>query len=215
MLKYGFVAAVKVAVTMVIGAIAILPIRGPVAQEKGLAAGHPRVVNPANLSGARAESVYQAIRDAMRRQYGHSSDPVTLAYQGWRRYTTAPYRSAVHGERFLNNYANNVAKRYELYEKVGQMPPGAIIAKDSFTVTAGGVVATGPLFLMEKKPKGFDPKTGDWLYMMIRPDGTPLGDAWDRNTDSVAFCAKCHNTAPPGQDHLFFMPKEVRIQTGK
>jgi hypothetical protein len=211
MSKYGFV----VAVTMVIGAIAILPISEPLAQKKGFAAGHPRVPNPATLSGARAESVYQAIRDAMRRQYGQSSDPVTLAYQGWRRFTTSPYRSAVHGERFVNNYANDVAKRYGFYEKSGQMPSGAIVAKDSFTVTANGNVTTGPLFLMEKKQAGFDPNTGDWLFMMFLPDGTLVGDAPDRNTDSVAFCAKCHNTAPPGQDHLFFMPKKVRIQTGK
>ena len=161
MLKYGFVAAVKVAVTMVIGAIAILPISEPFAQEKGFAAGHPRVPNPATLSGARVEGAYQAIRGAMRRHYAQSSNPVTLAYQGWRCFTTSPYRSAVHGERFVDNYANDVAKRYGFYEKSGQMPPGAMVAKDSFTVTAEGNVTTGPLFLMEKKLKGFDPNSGD------------------------------------------------------
>lgn len=210
MSKFGFF----VAVTMVIGVITILPIGEILAQDRGFAAGHPRVPNPATLSGARAEGVYQAIRGKMRQQYAQSSDPVTLAYQGWRRFTTAPYRSSVHGERFVNNYANEAARQYGRYEKAGEMPPGGLVAKDSFTVTADGNVSTGPLFLMEKKSAGFDPKTEDWLFMMIRPDGTPLGNTWDRNTDSVAFCANCHNTAPPEHDHLFFMPKDVRVQTG-
>jgi hypothetical protein len=51
--------------------------------------------------------------------------------------------------------------------------------------------------------------------MMFLPDGTLVGDASGRNTESVAFCAKCHNTVPPEHDHLFFMPKEVCVPSGK
>ncbi len=211
MLKFSAAVAAMIA----IGPMAALSIRHPAAQEKGQAMRHLRVANPATLSGARAEGIYQAIRETMRRQYGQSSDPVTLSYQGWRRFTTAPYRSSLHGDRFVNNYANHVAARYGFYEKSGTMPPGSIVAKDSFVVTADGSVTTGPLFLMEKKPGGFDPKTGDWLFTMIRPNGTVVGDSWSRNTDSVAFCANCHNRAPPGQDHLFFMPREVRVQIAR
>lgn len=194
------------------GVVAMWSAAVPGAQETGVANHHLRVADPASLSGVRAEAVYQAIRDAMRRDYALSNDPVTLAYQGWQRFSRQPYRSGVHGERFVNNYANEAASRYGFFEEAGRMPVGAIVVKDSFVVTATGAVMTGPLFMMEKKPKGFDPNTGDWLFLMIRPDGTLAGDAWDRNTESVAFCVKCHNTAPPEQDHLFFMPDDVRVR---
>lgn len=201
-----------VSLIILTGVVSVLSAAGIGAEEPGIATHHLRIADPASLSGVRAEGVYQAIRDAMRRDYALSSDPVTLAYQGWQRFSVQPYRSAVHGERFVNNYANEAARRYGLFEKAGQMPAGAILAKDSFAVTATGAVMTGPLFMMEKKPKGFDPNTGDWLFMMIRPNGTLVGEMWDRNSASVAFCVKCHNTAPPQQDHLFFMPGDVRVR---
>ena len=204
--------AAGVSLIFLTGFVAVLSAAGSGAEEAGIETHHLRVVDPASLSGARAESVYLAIRDAMRRDYAQSSDPATLAYQGWRRFSARPYRSAVHGERFVNNYANETAKRYGLFEKAGQMPVGSIIVKDSFTVTASGNVMTGPLFMMEKKPKGFDRKSGNWLFLLIRPDGTLAGETWNRNTESVAFCVTCHNTAPPEQDHLFFMPREVRVR---
>ena len=208
MLKFAAV----VLLVFLTGLAAVPFAAGSGAEEAGIVGHHLRVVGPASLSGARAESIYQAIRNAMRRNYALSGDPVTLAYQGWQRFSAYPYRSAVHGERFVNNYANETAKRYGHFEKAGQMPVGAIVAKDSFTVTESGNVMTGPLFMMEKKPKGFDPNAGDWLFLMIRPDGTLAGETGNRNTESVAFCVTCHNTAPPAQDHLFFMPPEVRVR---
>ena len=208
MLKFAAV----VLLIFVTGLAAVPSATGSGAEEAGIVGRHQRVVDPGSLSGARAEGVYRAIRDAMRRDYALSGDPVTLAYQGWRRFSAHPYRSAVHGERFVNNYANEAAKRYGRFEKAGQMPVGAIVAKDSFIVTESGNVMTGPLFMMEKKPKGFDPNAGDWLFLMIRPDGTLAGETWNRNTESVGFCIKCHNTAPPAQDHLFFMPREFRVR---
>lgn len=96
--------------------------------------GHPKVANPATLSGARAESVYEAIRIQMRRRYIQGGDPVALAYQGWRRFNRASYRSQNHGERFVNYYGNDKAAGYARYERLAPLPPGAIIIKDSFTV---------------------------------------------------------------------------------
>ena len=69
---------------------------------------------------------------------------------------------------------------------------------------------TGPFFLMEKKAPGFNPKTGDWLFMMIRPDGRVAGITGGRNSENVTFCAACHVKAPKGQDSLYFLPREVR-----
>ena len=173
---------------------------------------HLTIANPANLSGARAEEVYRAIRDPLRADYAQSDDPVALQYMGWKRYNTAPYRSTQYGERFVNNYANDEAAGYIKYETLGRLPPGAMIAKDSFAVSDQGAILTGPLFLMEKMEPGFNARDGDWRYMMIRPDGSIAGLSGGVNAENVAFCAECHNTAPKSQDRLFLMPERVRVR---
>jgi hypothetical protein len=180
------------------------------AEDDTVLGSHMTIADPAALSGSRAESVYQAIRAALRQNYTKSGDPAAAAYQNWRRYNSVPYRSRPHGERFLNNYANRLAAGYGAYEKLKPLPPGAVVVKDSFTVTEHGQVMTGPFFLLEKKSPGFNPKTGDWLFMMIRPDGRVAGITGGRNSGNVTFCAACHTKAPKGQDGLYFLPREVR-----
>jgi hypothetical protein len=171
---------------------------------------HMRIANPADLSGARAESVYQGIRAALARSYGESGDPVTAAYQGWRRYNLVPYRSSRHGGVFVNNYANERAAAYGRFGGQGPMPVGAVIVKDSFVVTRRGDVMTGPLHLMEKKAPGFDPANDDWLYMSLAADGRLVGVSGGLGAENVTFCAECHARAPAASDHLFFMPRDVR-----
>jgi hypothetical protein len=93
-----------------------------------------------------------------------------------------------------------------------RVPPGAMIVKDSFTVTGQGAILTGPLFLMEKMDAGFNARDGDWRYMMIGPDGTIAGLSGGVNSRNVEFCAECHNAAPTSHDRLFFMPDAVRLR---
>ncbi len=202
MKRLGLSAVTAVAVVAAVVAIA--------QTRKAPAGAHMEIADPAALSGDRAEAVYQAIRYQVAQNYRASGDPVVTEYQTWQRYNTAPYRSSLHGERFVNNYANPLASRYARFEKLGAMPPGAMVAKDSFTVTEAGQVQTGPFFLMEKKAPGFDPAGGDWLFMMIRPDGGLVGMTGGRGSKNVKFCAECHNKAPAGQDHLYLLPREVR-----
>lgn len=180
------------------------------AQTGGAPDSHMVIANPARISGERANAVYLSIRQNMRAHYLASGDPVAAEYQTWRRFNTEPYRSGPHGALFVNHYANGIASAYGRYERVGRLPEGAIVVKDSFVVTRSGEVMTGPLFLMEKRKKGFNPDTNDWLFMMIRPQGTVAGMTNGKNAEAVRFCGKCHNKAPAGQDSLYFMPKDVR-----
>lgn len=184
---------------------------GPVwAQRDRPAGAHMKVADPASLSGARAEEVYQAIRARLAERYAAAGDPVTQAYQSWRRFNTAPYRSGPHGQRFVNNYANKEASGYGRYEKIGALPEGAMVAKDSFIVAKGGQVLTGPFFLMEKKYKGFNPDARDWLFMMVGADGALVGITGGEGSRKVEFCGVCHNDAPRGQDGLWLLPKKLR-----
>lgn len=205
--RRGFGLSGKILMIFPLIAILIAALAGPVsAQRKG----HMTVADPASLSGARAEEVYQAIRARLAERYAGAGDPVTQAYQSWRRYNTAPYRSGPHGKRFVNNYANKAASGYGRFEKIGELPEGAMVAKDSFIVAKGGQVLTGPFFLMEKKYDGFNPAGRDWLYMMVGADGALVGITGGEGSKKVEFCGTCHNNAPRGQDGLWLLPEKWR-----
>lgn len=171
---------------------------------------HPNVPFPAELSMARAEAVYQAIKGQMRENYARSGDPLTLAYQQWRRYNMAPYRSSNHGKRFVNHYANDKAAAYGEFENLKPMPVGAIVIKDSFIVTDKGHVKTGPLFMMEKMGPGFRSKAGNWRFMMLRPDGSMTGITGGEGAENVQFCAECHKNAGALHEFMYFVPVKVR-----
>ena len=171
---------------------------------------HFRVPNPARLSDADALSIYDRIREDMVAAYRLSRDPVADRYYTWRRYNRVPYLSANHGDRYINNYANAAASAYGA--GAGPMPAGAVLAKDSFTVTRRGDVFTAPLFLMEKMPSAFSAETRDWRYTMIMPDGSLFGTTHGQGSERVEFCATCHATAGDSVDHLFFVPERYRVQ---
>jgi hypothetical protein len=170
---------------------------------------HFRVPNPARLSDADALSIYDQIRDDMVAAYRLSRDPLATRFYKWRRYNRAPYLSATHGDRYINNYANAEAKTYG-QEGAGPLPAGAVLVKDSFTVTAQGDVFTGPLFLMEKMSPGFSAEARDWRYTMIMPDGSLFGTTNGEGSERVDFCAACHATAGDAADHLFFVPEKYQ-----
>ncbi len=171
--------------------------------------GHFPNPDPITIPADRAEAVYSRIRDDMTRGYRLSGIRTAGIYQRWRRFNRAPYPSAAHGERLVNNYGNVPARSYGLFERGGAMPVGAILAKDSFVVTASGEAFAGPLFLMEKMPAGFAPEYGDWRYTSIMPDGSVLGISGGEGSTKVAFCGECHK-AVAGDQHLFFLPRQYR-----
>ena len=172
---------------------------------------HFSVERPANLTPADAMVIYEKVRDRMVAGYRLSHDPAAETFTQWRRYNSAPYRSATHGQRFVNNYGNMVGKAYGRYEDAGPLPAGTVLAKDSFAVTQRGDVFTGPLFLMEKMPAGFRPDAHDWRYTMIMPDGSLFGTTNGEGSDRVEFCITCHEAAGEAAQQLFFVPDEFRI----
>lgn len=169
---------------------------------------HELIDNPKDISAERAERIYRAIRGNLQEQYGASGDPVAAMYVQWPRYNTAPYRSSQHGNMFVNNYANEVAAAYKDFERAASMPPGAMVVKDSFVITADGSIIAGPLFLMEKMPAGFDPDNLDWRYMTILGNGEVEGLSSEDGPGGTAYCGACHRRAKV--HHLFFVPEAYR-----
>jgi len=171
---------------------------------------HVRVRNAAELSIEDARAAYESLSEALAEAYGPSGDAVAEAYRGWKIYNIAPYRSATHGQRFVNNYANETAAAYGRYEEAGTLPAGSVIAKDSITVTTSGIVEPGPLFLMEKMEEGFNYSSGDWRYTLISAEGQIVGTTNGEGSAKVGYCVPCH-LARESFDHLYFLPKSYRV----
>ncbi|NNG05118.1 MAG: hypothetical protein HKM95_13615 [Inquilinus sp.] len=171
--------------------------------------GHFAAPDPAELTPEAATAIYGDLFDEMSGGYRLSGRSFARNYPRWRRYNTAPYRSATHGARFVNNYANATADAYGRFEAAGPMPPGSVIAKDTFYVGKDGASFPGALMIMEKGEAGFSPTTGDWRYTMIMPDGSVFGETDGINAEGMRFCADCH-AAAAAHDHLFFMPEAFR-----
>ncbi len=177
--------------------------------EPGSPRRHYRLRDPVDLDDERAAEIYVIARAAMNIGYPLSGSPVARDYQGWRRYNSVPYLSATHGNHYLNNYANEQARAYGEFEGAGRMPVGAIIAKDSFSVTESGGILIGPLFVMEKMHQGFNYVSGDWKFTLVRPDGTLFGETRGPGAKRVEYCIACH-LARERYDHLYFIPRRYR-----
>ena len=173
---------------------------------------HFRATPAADLTSLDAITIYDRIRDAMAQAYKPSGIKAAELYTSWTRHNAAPYVSATHGGRYVNNYANPIAKDYANLGNVESLPQGSILAKDSFEVTQDGDVLTGPLALMEKMQPGFNPQSRDWRYTMIMPDGTVFGITNGEGSERVEFCIGCHVAAGDDMDHLFYVPERYRVK---
>ena len=170
---------------------------------------HFRLRDPARVPLTESARIYAIALSAMRLGYAASGDSSASDYLSWPRYNDMPYLSATHGNHYVNNYANAPAQDYGRFEQAGRLPPGSVVAKDSFAVTRSGGILLGPLFLMEKMPPGFSPVSGDWRYAMVLPSGELVGRTGGPNAHRVEYCIGCH-LAREHTDHLFFIPNERR-----
>ena len=72
--------------------------------------GHLKIERPAKLSKEEAEKIYRRVGPRMARGYAATGDRIARDFRKWRRYNISPYRSATHGNRYVNNYANGKAQ---------------------------------------------------------------------------------------------------------
>ena len=165
---------------------------------------------PAELTTAEAVAAYDCLIRDMRAAYAKSDDPNAISYVSFRRYSTQPYVSATHGGRYVQNFANDKARNYGLFENSGTFQPGAVLAKDSFQVKGNGQVTVGPLFVMEKMRAGFNAESDDWRYTMVMPNGSVFGTTKGKGARQVQFCIGCHQSVAPEQDNVLLLPEEYR-----
>ena len=158
-----------------------------------------------------ARAAHDCVTTKMAAAYALSGDSQARRYIDWEQYSTAPYVSATHSNRYVMNYANPAgSKEYGKFEEGARLPLGSVLAKDSFAVNPQGEVVIGALSLMEKMPEGFNPEFGDWRYTMILPDGRVAGASRSHGSANVEFCEGCHVAVDETQGSLFFVPRGFR-----
>jgi hypothetical protein len=163
-----------------------------------------------DLTDDEARAAHDCARKAMAAGYAKSGDANALAYNDWTVYSTAPYTSATHGNRYVNNFANPTGAEYGKFEQGIRLPVGSVLVKDSFVVNAKGQVVFGVLSLMEKMQAGFNAEFSDWRYTMILPTGEVVGTTGGAGSEKVAFCAGCHVAVDESQGSLYFVPRKFR-----
>jgi hypothetical protein len=162
------------------------------------------------LNEAEAMAAYDCVSPHMATAYRKSCHPVAVTYRSWRRFSRISYPAEAHGVRFMNNYANDVARAdYGKWEAAGKMPSGSVLAKDSFIVGENGSIAVGPLFVMAKGAAGSKSAMRDWTYTMVMPSGDVRQDAAIQK-----FCNDCHRRAGAQDDNLMFLPLPFRVAIG-
>ena len=124
------------------------------------------------LEEGEAKAAYDCIKGDLVEAYAASGLEIASTYVDWDLYNKAPYLSALHGSRYVNNYANDTAESYGEWEAGGEMVVGGISVKDSMTVSTSGKVGVGPFFVMEKMEAGWNEDSDDWKYQLITPNGS-------------------------------------------
>lgn len=168
---------------------------------------HIAIDNPADLTNEEGRRIYADLKDRMAASYAMSDMPEIGSYQTWPILNVAPYVSATHGQRYVNNYVNQAAAGYATLKPGERLPAGSVLVKDSITVTDDGRIFPGALFGMEKLAAGASPETADWRYFMVIPDGSIFGDTLGDNPDLMTYCHDCH-LAVADRDYTFFIPEE-------
>ncbi|MET1415849.1 cytochrome P460 family protein [Roseibium sp. HPY-6] len=173
--------------------------------------GHITIEDPADLSKEEAQRIYAGLKDRMSSLYAIADLPAIEGYQSWTLFNDAPYISATHGRRYVNNYANAIAANYAILKEGEKLPAGSVLAKDSITVTGDGRVFPGAMFGMEKLAEGASPETADWRYFMVVPDGSIVGDTTGDNPQLMTYCHECH-IGVEDRDFTFYVPEEYRVK---
>ena len=136
-----------------------------------------------------AEDAFRCLAPRMR--YTKSGHRFSAVYPGWSRRDKGPFLSKLHGSRYVAVYANDLALTTISTAPDAPVQVGAIMATPSFSLNDDGTLDVGPLFILEKMPKGFSTAKGNWRYTVIGPEGDIIGVSKGQNAAEIEFCKKC------------------------
>lgn len=185
------------------------------------------VLAVAACGGARqpgaAASAASPMDEMMAKAMGESADDgsrfgpleVGADWASYVKLNTEPVPSETHGGRLVDTYVNRIGAAAYLDDEA-EIPVGTILVKTSREPD----LTPGPLFVMEKKPPGFDPERGDWYYAIHWAEPPPawrqrLGGPiyWRSPSKKAAYCWECHENydralgGVPGSKRITALPE--------
>ena len=183
-----------------------------VARIAELHAKDPKAAKDEEPTNEEIKQAQECIWDSLTAGYAKAPTPWAKDFTSWTNVSTQAYQSATHGNRYVMNFADSVAKDYAKYEKSGVLPVGSVLAKPSFSINGKGEVKPGPLFFMEKHEDGFDKEAQNWKYSMVTPTGKFNGGAAGPTPKGLRFCVNCHVNTGGEYDSLLYVPEDYRIK---
>ncbi len=167
----------------------------------------PSVLPTPELTDPEMAAIGDCMRSRLVALANASDDPRLRGSGEWRRFSSQFY-SSEHG-RYLEVAGNAAANGFLKFEDGPPLPVGAIVTKRSYRMLQSGTAIIDPQFVIERMPKGYDERVGDWKFTLIAPSGAIVGESRGRDGDKVEFCVECHKSAWR-QDFLFFVPPPYR-----
>jgi hypothetical protein len=121
-------------------------------------------------------------------------------YATYKRLTDQPFLSLVHGNRWVDVFVNDIGAA--AYESTGDIPVGTVVVKTSWIGVDGAPSnIAGPIFVMQKRAKGYAPEHDDWWYAIHWADPPPadrkkLGGPiyWRGKSKRAEYCSDCHDS---------------------
>lgn len=187
--------------------IAVAYERMPATQRPADVPPRPSLLPTPELTDQEAAAVGDCMRPRVIALANASGDLRLKGSGEWRRFSSQFY-SSEHG-RYLEVAGNAAAEEFLKFEDGAPLPVGAVVTKRSYRVLQSGSVVIDPQFVIERMPKGYDERVGDWKFTLIAPSGEIVGESRGQNWDKVEFCVECHKSAWR-QDFLFFVPPPYR-----
>ena len=120
-------------------------------------------------------------------------------YRRYPKLTDRPFQSLDHGNRWVDVYVNAIGAT--AYLSGAPIPVGTIVVKTSWQDDDGHPSSVaGPIFVMEKRAKGYAPEHDDW-YFAIHWAHPPPAEArklggpiyWRGKSRRAAYCWECHD----------------------
>jgi hypothetical protein len=117
--------------------------------------------------------------------------------------------SESHNDTWVVTYVNPKAEGPALAGRF-PFPAGAILIKESFKDVNQKPGPRGPVYMMEKRARGYDTANADWHWTVIEPDGK-VGMSGSGRRDLETFvCAECHAKAR-ANDLVFGRGTEMKV----
>ncbi len=115
-----------------------------------------------------------------------------------------PRPASPHRNKFISVYVNDVGQRAMMTERHPEFPQGSLIVKEKL----GNKESQAPelLTVMLKREHGYNPKNGDWEYMVLDGAASKIVER-----GRMASCSSCH-AAYSDTDFVtrIYLPDDVR-----